>query len=139
MAQQAGAGANVTITGIVTNGTEMGNVVRYVQDFGGGIAIYPGTAWTTFPAPNRGDQVTITGTLTSFSGLLEMGPTITSVVVNATNQPLPTPQLVTPSQLGEAYEGELVTIENVVFDLAGSAISGNSTYGFNANGQTGVI
>lgn len=139
LAQQAGAGANVTITGIVTNGTEMGNVVRYVQDFGGGIAIYPGTAWTTFPAPNRGDQVTITGTLTSFSGLLEMGPTITSVVVNATNQPLPTPQLVTPSQLGEAYEGELVTIENVVFDLAGSAISGNSTYGFNANGQTGVI
>jgi hypothetical protein len=139
LAQQAGAGASVTITGIVTNGTEMGSTVRYIQDFAGGIAVYPGTAWSTFAAPNRGDQVTISGTLSSYSGLLELGPTITAVTVNATNQTLPTPQLVIPSQLGEAYEGELVTVENVVFDLAGSVITGNSTYGFTANGIAGVI
>ena len=139
IAQGTAVGQSVTITGVVTNGTEMGSTVRYVQDNGGGIAVYPGTAWTTFTAPNRGDLVTITGVLSSYSGLLEVGPTLTAVTTLSTNQTLPTPQLITPSQLGEAYEGELVTVENVVFDLAGSVISGNSTYTFSSNGATGAI
>jgi phosphatidylserine/phosphatidylglycerophosphate/cardiolipin synthase-like enzyme len=139
LAEQAGVGATVTVTGIITNGVEMGSSVRYIQDFGGGLAIYPGTAWTTFTAPNRGDLVTVTGTLSEFGGLLELGPTLTAVTVNATNQTLPTPQLITPAQLGESLEGELVTVENVVFDLAGTPISGNSTYNFTSNGEQGAI
>jgi phosphatidylserine/phosphatidylglycerophosphate/cardiolipin synthase-like enzyme len=139
LAEQAGVGATVTITGIITNGAEMGSSIRYIQDFGGGLAIYPGTAWTTFTAPNRGDLVTATGTLTEFGGLLELGPTLTALTVNATNQTLPTPELITPAQLGESLEGELVTVENVVFDLAGTPISGNSTYNFTSNGEQGTI
>ena len=139
IAQGSAVGSTVTVTGVITNGIEMGSTVRYLQDNGGGIAIYPGTAWTTFTAPNRGDLVTITGVLTSYSGLLEVGPTINSITTLSTNQALPIPQLVTPAQLGESLEGELVMVENVVFDLAGSAITGNSTYSFTANGETGAI
>lgn len=139
LAEQAGVGASVTVTGIISNGDEMGSSVRYIQDFGGGLAIYPGTAWTNFTAPNRGDLVTVSGTLSEFGGLLELGPTLTSVTINATNQTLPTPELITPAQLGEALEGELVTVENVVFDLAGTPISGNSTYNFTSNGEQGAI
>ena len=68
-----------------------------------------------------------------------MGPTLTALTVNATNQTLPTPELITPAQLGESLEGELVTVENVVFDLAGTPISGNSTYNFTSNGEQGTI
>ena len=139
-ARIAGVGAAVTVTGIVTNGTEMGSSVRYIQDAQAGIAVYPGVDWASWPsAPLRGDLVTVSGVITEFNGLLEIGPTLTAVTVNSSNNTLPTPQLVTPNMVAEAYEGELVTVDNVVFDLAGSVISGNSTYTYNANGQSGVI
>lgn len=139
-ARIAGVGAAVTITGVVTNGTEMGSSVRYIQDSQAGIAIYPGVDWASWPAaPLRGDLVTVSGVITEFNGLLEIGPTLTAVTVNSSNNTLPTNQLVTPNMIAEAYEGELVTVDNVVFDLAGSVISGNSTYTFLANGQSGVI
>ncbi len=139
-ARIAGIGAAVTVTGIVTNGTEMGSSVRYIQDDQAGIAIYPGVDWASWPsAPLRGDLVTVSGVITEFNGLLEIGPTLTAIAVNSSNNTLPIPQLVTPNMVAETYEGELVTVENVVFDLAGSVISGNSTYTYNANGQSGVI
>ncbi|MFM2228028.1 MAG: hypothetical protein RL664_1371 [Bacteroidota bacterium] len=139
-ARIAGVGAAVTVTGIVTNGTEMGSSVRYIQDDQAGIAIYPGVDWASWPAaPLRGDLVTVSGVITEFNGLLEIGPTLTGVTVNSSNNTLPTNQLVTPNMIAEEYEGELVQVENVVFDLAGSVISGNSTYSFNSNGETGVI
>ena len=139
-ARIAGVGAAVTITGIVTNGTEMGSSVRYIQDSQAGIAIYPGVDWAAWPtAPLRGDLVTVSGVITEFNGLLEIGPTITAVAVNSSNNTLPSNQLVTPNMIAEAYEGELVTVDNVVFDLAGSVISANSTYSYLANGQSGVI
>ena len=139
-ARIAGVGAAVTITGIVTNGTEMGSSVRYIQDSQAGIAIYPGVDWAAWPtAPLRGDLVTVSGVITEFNGLLEIGPTLTAVTVNSSNNTLPSNQLVTPNMIAEAYEGELVTVDNVVFDLAGSVISANSTYSYLANGQSGVI
>jgi phosphatidylserine/phosphatidylglycerophosphate/cardiolipin synthase-like enzyme len=139
-ARIAGVGAAVSVTGIVTNGTEMGSSVRYIQDSQAGIAIYPGVDWASWPAaPLRGDLVTVSGVITEFNGLLEIGPTLTAVTVNSSNNTLPTNQLVTPNMIAEAYEGELVTVDNVVFDLAGSVISANSTYSYLANGQSGVI
>ena len=139
-ARIAGVGAAVSITGIVTNGTEMGSSVRYIQDSQAGIAIYPGVDWAAWPtAPLRGDLVTVSGVITEFNGLLEIGPTLTSVTVNSSNNTLPINQLVTPNMIAEDYEGELVTVDNVVFDLAGSVISANSTYSYLANGQSGVI
>ncbi|MDP5076163.1 MAG: hypothetical protein NWP82_06750 [Flavobacteriales bacterium] len=139
-ARIAGVGAAVTVTGTVTNGTEMGSSVRYIQDDQAGIAVYPGVDWASWPsAPSRGDLVTVSGIITEFNGLLEIGPTLTSVTVNSSNNTLPTPQLVTPNIIGEEFEGELVTVDNVVFDLSGSVISGNSTYTYNSDGETGVI
>jgi phosphatidylserine/phosphatidylglycerophosphate/cardiolipin synthase-like enzyme len=139
-ARIAGVGATVTVTGIVTNGTEMGSSVRYIQDDQAGIAIYPGVDWASWPsAPLRGDLVSVSGIITEFNGLLEIGPTLTAITVNSSNNTLPSNQLVTPNMIGEDYEGELVQVENVVFDLAGSVISGNSTYTYTSNGESGVI
>ena len=68
-ARAATVGSNVTIRGIVLNGSELGNI-RYVQDPTGGISIY-GTSLSTV---NRGDSVIANGTLTSYNNLLEITP-----------------------------------------------------------------
>jgi len=57
-------GSTVTVTGIVTSGSELG-VIRYIQDGSAGIACYPGTGSITF-TPDRGDSITVTGTLKDF-------------------------------------------------------------------------
>ena len=59
----------VTVTGIITNGGELGSV-RYLQDATAGIALYPGSNWNNFDfTPMPGDEVTITGTLSMFANL----------------------------------------------------------------------
>ena len=139
-ARGTAVGQSVTVTGTVTNGAEMGSSVRYIQDSQAGIAIYPGLDWTAWGnAPLRGDIITVTGVISEYNGLLEVGPSLTAVTINSSNNTLPTLQSVTPNIIAESYEGELVTVDNVIFDLAGSVISGNSTYTYNANGQSGVI
>jgi len=132
-------GQSVTITGIVTNGAEMGSSVRYVQDASAGIAVFPGNNWTSFAAPNRGDIITVTGVLSEFNGLLEVGPTLTALVVNSTANEMPEPLAITPNQMVESNEGRLVSIGNVVFANGGSLFQGNSTYSFSSEGQSGVI
>ena len=52
-------GASVTISGIVTNGDELGPV-RYIEDATAGIAVYDPTNLT---GVDRGDSITVTGNL----------------------------------------------------------------------------
>ena len=118
--QNYGEGSTVTITGISTNGDEMGSSVRYIQDETGGIAIYPGTDWADFSsAPMRGDEITVSGVVTEYNGLLEVGPDLTSMTINSTGNALPEPQVVTPGDLNESLEGELVRINNAIFSNGG--------------------
>ncbi len=134
-----GVGETVTITGICINGDQMGSSVRYVQDRSAGIAVFPGSNWDSFTEPLEGDEVTITGTLSEYNGLLEIGPEIESVTVNSGGNPLPALQLILASEMGEDNEGELLEIDNVQFENAGSTIVGNTTYDFTADGETGTI
>ena len=70
-ARLLGAGATVTVSGIVTNGPELG-VIRYFQDNTAGLAAYD----TQLAALDRGDSVTITGVLFDYNGLLEIQPVV---------------------------------------------------------------
>ena len=63
-ARNQGIGANVTITGIVTNGDELG-VIRYIQDNTAGMALYD----ASLSSFQRGDEVTVSGTLVDYNGL----------------------------------------------------------------------
>ena len=67
-ARSQALGSSVTVTGIVTNGDELGPI-RYIQDATGGLALYDPT-----PLSNtiRGDEITVTGVLVDYNGLLEM-------------------------------------------------------------------
>lgn len=129
-------GLGVTVTGIVTNDNELGPI-RYIQDASGGIPFYDPTIADLL---NPGDEVTVTGEIGFFNGLIQV-VSVVSHTINSTGNPLPTPQVVTPNQLDGTTEAELVTINNVEFTDGGggSQFTGNTTFGFTANGEAAVI
>ena len=132
-------GQTVTITGIVTSGSDLGSV-RYIQDDSAGIALYPGDNWDDWSAePNPGDEVTVTGEITEYNGLLEIGPNLSQVDVLSSGNDLPEAQVVTPNMIDESLEGELVVIQSTTFDSGGQTIESNATYTFNASGEEGII
>ncbi len=127
----------VTVSGIIINGPELGSV-RYLQDETGGIALYPGSNWSGQDAePIIGDMVTITGEVTEFANLLEIGPNISSITIDSQGNDLPEPIVVTPEELTEQYEGMLMQINQATF-FDGGAMFGSSTYGFSASDEDGV-
>jgi len=121
-------GTVVTVKGIVTNTAEFGPI-RYFQDNTAGIAAYG----TLVSPVNRGDSITVTGTLKIYNGLLELDPLV-SVVVDSTGNPLPEPMILTPAQIGETYEGRLVQINHASFNDAGGVFAGNKTYVITSDG-----
>jgi phosphatidylserine/phosphatidylglycerophosphate/cardiolipin synthase-like enzyme len=132
-------GQTVTVTGIVTSGADLGSV-RYIQDASAGIALYPGNDWTDWSAePNPGDEVIVTGEISEYNGLLEIGPTLTQVDIVSSGNPLPDALVITPNQLNESLEGQLVVIEGATFDAGGQIIEANTTYTFISSGESGVI
>jgi phosphatidylserine/phosphatidylglycerophosphate/cardiolipin synthase-like enzyme/DNA/RNA endonuclease YhcR with UshA esterase domain len=128
-----GVGATVTVSGIVTNGAELG-VIRYLQDNSAGIAAYD----AQLAVLSRGDSVTITGVLSDYNGLLEIQP-VSAFVVHSSGNQIPSAQIITPPQMGETNEGELVRLNNVSFQNAGQAITGNTSYTLNAGVATFLI
>ena len=131
-ARTQGVGATVTITGIVTNGDELGPI-RYIEDATAGLALYDPS---TLVGVVRGDEVTVTGVLVDYNGLLEMTPVNSSITNNTGN--LSTPQLVTPIQIGEATESELIQINNVIFNSGGSLFTAG-THDFTSNAEIGKV
>jgi len=119
----------VTVTGIITNGPELGTI-RYIQDNTAGIGIY---SYNFSQDAETGDSVTVTGTLKDYHNLLELDP-VASWIVHSSGHRLPEPFLVTIAELNETNEGMLVKIENVLFNNAGNTFSGG-TYTFSSVGQ----
>lgn len=116
-----GIGQTVTITGVVTNGSELGPI-RYLQDATAGIACY-GTNLNTI---QKGDSITATGVLFEFSGLLELSPT-NSFTNHGQAVVQPIPLIIPIPSAGESLEGQLVRLDNVNFIQTGNFASGNST------------
>ena len=136
--QNYNIGQIVTVTGVVTSDDNLGSV-RYLQDATAGIALYPGQDWSAWEAtPQIGDSLSVTGEITEYNGLLEVGPNLTEVSFFGQGE-LPEPLEITPAQMGENLEGQLVRINGVTFPLAGTFITGNNTYDFTASGEFGVI
>ena len=131
-ARLQGVGATVTVTGVITNGNELGPI-RYIEDATAGLAIYEPTV---MDSTIRGQEITVTGVLVDYNGLLEMQP-VNSLSINSSGNTV-SPQVVTPLQIGEATEGELIQIDNVIFNNGGALFT-VGTHDFNSNGETGKI
>ena len=115
-----GIGQTVTVTGVVTNGSELGSI-RYLQDGTAGIACYG----SSLSSIQRGDSITATGVLFDFSGLLELSPT--NSFINHGPAVLPQAQIIPFSSANESLEAQLVRFDNVTFVQTGNFATGNST------------
>jgi len=130
-ARDMGGGASVTITGIITNGDELGTI-RFLQDLTGGIAIYS----SEMQGVQRGDSVTVSGTLKDYLSLLEMDP-VSSVTVHSSGHILPDPVVLTPDEFQEDYEGMLVRVDQA--NILTSGIFQRDAYAFTSEGETGQL
>ncbi len=127
-------GTQVTISGIISHGNVFAPSKRHIQDETAGLVLYS----SAVSSLNRGDSVTVTGTLKDYNGLLELDP-VSNVTVHASGKTIE-PTLIPAAQIGEAYEGQLIQLENVLFDNAGATFgSGANNYSFTADGIRGEI
>ena len=120
-ARTYGIGQTLTVTGVATNGSELG-AIRYMQDGSAGIAAYG----NSLSGVNRYDSITVTGTMEDFSGLAEVG-TITNVVNHGPAVIIPTPLQIPFSSANETLESQLVEFQNVTFVSPTTFAGGNST------------
>ena len=88
-----------------------------VQDATGGIAVRP-TSLTI----NAGEEVTLSGTLAEFRGLLQLESA--TVVENKGNVGVPAPKVVTGADVKEENESLLVQAKNVTL----TAVDSNNNY-----------
>ena len=119
-ARNQAIGQTVTITGVATNGPELGPI-RYLQDGTAGLPAYG----SNLSSIQRGDSVTATGVLFEFSGLLELSPTTSYSILGQGT--LPQPLLIPITSANESLEGQLVQIDNVTFVQSGVFANGSST------------
>lgn len=122
-ARQAGVGQVVTVSGVVTNGPELGSI-RYIQDSTAAIGIYSPLLASWMP----GDSVSVTGTISEYFGLLEVSAPISGDTVLKIGVALPKPKRIQVSEMGENYEGQLITVKKVFFRAAGFQLVGGSSY-----------
>lgn len=109
----------VAVEGVVTE-TDFGGGASafsgFLQDATAGINIF---SPVNDPALVEGNRFVVLGTVTQFSGLTEIVPSaITNMVFNLGPDTPPAPQVLTLATLladPEAYEGSLVTVENLTF------------------------
>ena len=126
-------GETATISGIITNGSELGPI-RYIQDATAGLAIYD----SKLSNVKRGDSITITGVVDIYNNLFEL-KNVSSLTVHTSGNELPKPKVLSIDQIGEDYEGQLIRINNVEFNNANGSFSGNKNYNFTDGTKTGVV
>jgi len=100
----------VKLKGIVTTPNYQGTVRTsyYMQDETAGINLFNyGVTYTL----NMGDEVEAVGDIFSYYGLEEIQNA--EVTVLSTGNPLPAAKVITLAQVGEEYESQLVTVENI--------------------------
>lgn len=128
-------GELISVEAIVTTGTGFwGGKAFYIQDDTAGMYVYSSNASV---AP--GDQVRLTGTVSSYSGEVQFQPS--TIEVLSTSNPLPAVQTITPAGVNEDTQGERVELHKVTIK---NLVSVNSygTFEFTAtheNGETVVV
>jgi phosphatidylserine/phosphatidylglycerophosphate/cardiolipin synthase-like enzyme/DNA/RNA endonuclease YhcR with UshA esterase domain len=114
-AKTKATGTQVTVRGIVLNGSELG-LIKYIQDQTAGIAVYSSLASSL----KAGDEVEITGTLKDYNNLLEIDP-VSNLNLIGSNNPLPAPKILDfPEAFQEKYEAQFVRLNNISFISSGN-------------------
>lgn len=132
-AKLAATGATVTVRGIVSNGSEFGGSLRFIQDGTGGVALY-GSSLSSLV---RGDSIEAIGTVSPYNNLMEFAVTNFSVITTG-NTIHPPVVLTISGGFLEQYEGQLVQINAVSFTAPGT-FAGNTNYNISDGANTGQV
>ncbi len=132
------AGAEVTVTGIVTANLSTVRTDVYVQDETAGIDIF---SFDTLSTPLlAGDSITVTGSILQFRGLTEISPEFALLRRHAAGRPVPAPVVLTCADVNNTFqidftepnEGRLIRINGASYNQAASTIS-------DASGTTNIF
>ncbi|ANU13982.1 endonuclease [Planococcus halocryophilus] len=123
-------GELIQVDATVTTGTGFwGGKAFYIQDNTAGMFVYTSSA-TVAP----GDTVRLTGTVSEYSGELQLQPN--TIEVLSSGNPLPEMQTVTPAGVNEDTQGERVEVQNVtITDL--QSVNSYGTFEFSAVAENG--
>jgi len=126
-ARAMSVGTIVTVTGVITLGEgDFSAPIIYMQDSDAGIAVYDTDLIDNYDL-NRGDSITITGVLEDYNDLLEVIDVTSCTILGTTD--VPSPLIIAPGDMSEAYESMLITIEDSETDSTGVFEDG-TTYMF---------
>lgn len=135
----------VTIQGRVTSTTYVGGRTFYIQDATGGIAIYSPNAITDYATQVQlGDLVTVTGPVTIFSGMTELGNVFSFSIDASAGRSVPAPPLVPLSQLAN-YQGQLVQVDNTTVgntnpgNVATTYFNGSTNYSITQSATIAIL
>ncbi|MFD1030587.1 DUF6359 domain-containing protein [Metaplanococcus flavidus] len=128
-------GELIQVEATVTTATGFwGGNAFYVQDDTAGIYVYTSSA-TVSP----GDNVRLTGSVSEYSGELQLQPDTVEVVTSGNE--LPELQTITPAGVNDETQGERIELQNVtITDL--ESVNEYGTFQFSAvseNGETAIV
>ena len=128
-------GELISVDATVTTGTGFwGGNAFYVQDETAGLYVYTSSS-TVAP----GDNVRLVGTVSEYSGELQLQPNTIEVI--SSNNELPATQEIAPTGVNEDTQGELIEIKNVTITGL-TAVNSYGTFEFSGvaeNGESVVI
>lgn len=124
-ARALGAGATVTIKGLVMNASELGKI-RYITDGTACVPLFD--SGTQLQNVTLNDSLQVTGTLVDYFGLLEMNPLTSVIKLNSNNAEAQPTDLPPADAFAEANEACLVRISNVKFTDPGFFATNNTNY-----------
>ncbi|WP_274309135.1 endonuclease [Solibacillus daqui] len=128
-AREKAIGETVTLKGVVA--AKLKNTIS-VQDETGGIAVRP----TTLDV-QLGEEVTLTGKLADFNGLLQLDSA--SIVEKGSNVGVPQPKTITGDAVAEINESQLVTVEDITLTLSTSGTGWKNYKATDASGKTFLV
>ena len=122
-------GSEVTVAGTVTVNWSATNTSIYLQDGTAGVNLFAyGAPPVTLAA---GDSILVTGSISQFRGLTEIGPDFASLQVLATGRPAPEPLVLTCADINATFhldgtepnEGRVIRVNGVTYDPVTSTVS----------------
>ncbi|WP_299089092.1 DUF6359 domain-containing protein [uncultured Metabacillus sp.] len=125
------SGQEVTVVGTVTADNSAiggGRLSTFIQDESAGMNLFAMSA-DRFPDLKEGQQIKVTGTITSYRGLTELTPKANGIEVISEDNQLPQPKEltlldVTNASSAEAKEGQLVKVKGFVQSVPSSPAGG---------------
>ncbi|HTP81210.1 MAG TPA: phospholipase D-like domain-containing protein [Bacteroidota bacterium] len=129
-------GTQVTVAGVIVGDLSPIRTDVYVQDATAGVDIFKSTRSYDYQV---GDSVTVSGTITQFRGLTEIGLDSTKYILHSRGNPIPDPLVLTASDVNSTFNPEDFTEKNEGRLVRINSVTATSTTITDGTGTTGFF